>query len=144
MAEEEPWTAQPRGNQFLQPQRGRGIAPREFGHEGNARLFDPVLDPCRVFDAQVHAARAVDGLPGLTSGQNRQGAIPLVGQDENGVDVLAAGEHAEAVDGRGAELAGHQVGAIRHLIENGPQLEPIREHPQGRSVAVLPEITQPD
>ena len=144
MAEEQPRIAQPRGNQFLQPQSGRGITPREFGHEGDSRLFDPVFDPCRVVHAEIHAAGTIDRLARLARSQDRQGAIPLRGQNKNDVHVFASGEHAETVDRRGAELGRHLVGSMRHLIANGPQLEPIGEHPQGRSMAMMPEITQPD
>ena len=144
MAKEQARIAQPSGDQLLQPQRGRGIAPGEFGHESHTRLFHPVFDADRVFYAEIHSARTIDRLASLTSRQDRQGAVPLVGQNKNGVHVFATGEYAETIDRRGAELIRHQVSAIRHLVANGPQFEPVGEHPQGRSMTLLPEITQPD
>ena len=120
------------------------MTPREFGHEGNSRLFDPVLDPGRVFHAQVHAAGAIDRLARLAGSQDGQGTIPLGGRDKDDVHVFAPGKHAEAIDRRGAELDRHLMRSMRHLIANRSQLEPIGEHPQGWSMAMMPEITQPN
>ena len=102
------------------------------------------LDPCRVFHAEIHAAGAIDRLARLAGSQDRQGAIPLRGQNKNDVHIFASGEHAEAIDRRGAKLDRHLMCSMRHLIANGPQFKPIGEHPQGRSMALMPEITQPD
>ena len=93
---------------------------------------------------EIHAAGAIDRLAGLAGRQDRQGAIPLRGQNKNDVHIFALGEHAETIDRRGAKLDRHLVGSMRHLIANGPQFKPIGKHPQGRSMAMMPEITQPN
>ena len=103
-----------------------------------------LLDPDRVFNAEVHAAGAINRFARLACRQDRQGTIPLRGQNENDVHIFASGEDAEAIDRRGAKLDCHLLCSVGHLIANGPQLKTIGEHPQGRSMTLMPEITQPD
>ena len=93
---------------------------------------------------QVHAGGAVDGLAGVAGRQDRQGPIPLRGEDQHGVHVFALGQGAEAVDGRGAELGGRLLGPMRHLVADRPHLEPIGQHPQGRGVPLMPDLAQAD
>jgi hypothetical protein len=68
----------------------------------------------------------------------------LRSQNENDVHIFTAGEDAETIDRRGPEFDSGLMCSMRHLIANGSQLIPVGEHSQGRSMALMPEITQPN
>jgi hypothetical protein len=68
----------------------------------------------------------------------------LGGQNENNIYVLASGKYTETVDRSSAKLGCHLMRAMRYLIADGSQLKPIGKHPQGRGMAMMPEITQPN
>ena len=144
MAEEQSRRAQAGGDQFLQADRGRRVAAGKFGHEGDARLFDPLFDLLGFLEFQIEPRRAIDGLAGIAGGQDRQRAVPLRRENENGVDILPRGERAVAVHGIGVEFGGGLFGAMRDLIAHRTDLEAIGHRSQRRGMPRLPDVAQSD
>ncbi len=142
MAENQPRGPQTRGNQFLQPQRGRRLPPGKLGHESHARILDAATDPPRLLRIQGEAAAKVDRLTAGTGGQNGQRAVPLRSKHEDGVDILAHRYGAEAVDRRNAKLGRGEPRAPAHLLADDAHLVAIGKASQRGPMPMIPSIAQ--
>ena len=99
MAKEQLRRANPRGNQFLQPQRGRRQSPRKLGHEGDAGLLDALAElPGLGRIVNVERRAAVDALAMIARREHRQRAIPFRGKDQDDIDVFAGRQRPKAID----------------------------------------------
>ena len=132
----------PGGDQLLQPDGGRGVAPGQLGHEGDARLLHPAFDRLGLVGVEFQADGAIDGLARLARRQDRQFPEPLGGKHEHGVDVFPLDEHVVAVDRVGMEVGGRLLGPMPDRVADRPDLEPVGQRPQRRGVPRLPEIAQ--
>ena len=61
-------------------------------------------------------------------------------QDQHRVDVLSLSEHAIAIDHFGMEPGGRLLGPVANLIADRPDLKPVCQRPQRRSVPYVPGI----
>ncbi len=126
MAKDQLRLAEARGDQLFQAQRGRRQSPRELGHEGDACLFDALAEIAglsRVID--VEGCAAIDALAMIAGGENGEGSVPLGGEDHNDVDIVAAGECAEAIHLLGREISSGLLGEVGDLTADGANLEAV-------------------
>jgi hypothetical protein len=79
------------------------MPPGQLCHEGNSRLFDPLPQQASILGGEGERDRRIERLAVVAGGENWRGALPLVGEVENRVDVVPRRQRAEAVHGNGAE-----------------------------------------
>ena len=134
-----PRRAEPRGDQLLEPQRGGRQPAGKLGHEGDARLADAVAEDGGFVVLQLEGGGAVDGLAGVAGGVDRQRAEPLGGEQQDGVDVAAGREGAEAVVDAGAELPGGLLGPVLDGVAEGGDFEAVGQRPQRGQMPRFPQ-----
>ena len=61
----------------------------------------------------------------LAGRQNRGGAVPLVGQVENRIDVIAGREGPKSVDRRGVEGLGRAGRQMSYLLADATHFKPV-------------------
>ena len=144
MAEEHPRPTEAGGDQLLEADGRGGVAAWQFGHEGNARFLNPVAEEFGLRWIERERDRGVDRLAVVAGREDRRGSEPLVGEVENGVDIVAGGERSKAVDRRGAKFLRSPLRPVRNLLADATDLEPVGEHPEGRKVSALPLVAQTD
>jgi hypothetical protein len=67
----------------------------------------------------------------LAGRENRRGAVPLVGEVEDRVDIVAGGEGPKPVDCGGIDRTGRPGRQMSHLLTDTAHLEPVGERPEG-------------
>ena len=144
VAEDQARRAQAGGHQLLQPQRGRSVAARQLEHEGDAGLLDTPLDLLGFLQIDLQRRRAINGLPRVAGGQNRQRPVPIRGEQQHRVDVGSGHERTEAVHRFRGKLPRHLFGATRHLGANGPHLKPVAQTQQRGTMTRFPSVPQAD
>jgi hypothetical protein len=142
VAEQHPWLANLRGDQFLEADGGRSVATRQFRHERDPRLLDASSHDLRLLGVEGQRDRRVDGLAMVAGREDGRGTEPLVGQVQDGVDVVSGGEGPKAVHGGGSQFRRGSLRPMGHLLADSSNLESIAEGAQRRQMPALPEIAQ--
>ena len=65
------------------------MTSRQFGHEGDAGFLHALAEHLHLRGVDWKRDRRVDRLAEVAGGQDRRAAIPLIGEVEDGVDVIA-------------------------------------------------------
>ena len=125
IAEQQPRQAEPRGHQFLEPQRGGGQPAGKLGHEGDAGLADAAADFVGLVGFEIERGGTIDRLAGIAGGEDRQRAVPAGGEQQHGIDVGARGERTEAVARAGRPALGDFGRPMGDRIAERPHFEPI-------------------
>ncbi len=145
MTEDELGTAESRGDQLLQAERGRGQAAGEFGHERDARFFNAGLEDLGLGRVvEIEGRPAIDALAIVAGRQHWQRTIPLGREDQDHIDIVAGAQGAKAVHFGGIEIAGGLRGQVSHFTADGPDLKPIGERSQRRPMSRIPRLAQAD
>jgi hypothetical protein len=146
MAEQQPRLAEPGRDQLLEANRRGSKPPGKLRDKSYARLLDALANLLDFLRGELERAGPIDILASLASSENRQRAIPLCAQHQDGIDIATRNQGPKAVDGLSPEFAGGHLGPMGHLLANGADLESVGEGAQGQPMPgfpVSPQSNQP-
>ncbi len=142
VAEQQPRRTEPRGDEFLQPQRGGRLPPEQLGHEDHPRLLDAAAD--RLGLVRLEARRRgrskspCDARRPPGSGASRTTAAPRGGWRRCPPGRPGRESHRPP----GPKLRGRQLGPAPDLLADRADFQAVGQGPKRRQIAPLPSLSQ--